>query len=49
MERKDAMDGELKLSWTQMGAQGAWHDARIKWICGSCRGMGAMRHAVHLE
>ena len=49
MERKDAMDGDMKVSCTQMGAQGARHGVGIKRICGSCRGMGAMRHAVHLE
>ena len=49
MERKDAMDGDMKVSWTQMGARRARCDVRIKKICGSYRGMGAMRHAVHLE
>ena len=28
VERKDAMDGEMKLSWTQMGAQRARHAVR---------------------
>jgi hypothetical protein len=46
VERKDAMDGELKLSWTQMGAQRARHAVRIKRICGSCRRMRALRCAV---
>ena len=48
MERKDAMDGDMKLSWTQMGARRARCDVRIKKICGSCRGMGATRHTVQL-
>ena len=49
VERKDAMDGDMKLSWTQMGALGARHDVRIKRICGSCRGTSVSRHEVHLE